>query len=88
MLPVKFETPREGVQVLLSGSRHEYKLDCSFWAIRAKAFFATLEKEFRVERVKNEDDGSSVVYFKTNKEQADRLVEQMQDIVEETLYDL
>lgn len=53
-----------------------------------KRFFATLEKEFRVERVKNEDDGSSVVYFKTNKEQADRLVEQMQDIVEETLYDL
>ncbi len=88
MLPVKYETPREGVQVLLSGSRHEYKLDCSFWAIRAKAFFAKLEKEFRVERVKNEDDGSSVVYFKTNKEQADRLVEQMLDIVEATLYDL
>ena len=59
-----------------------------FGQFRAKAFFATLEKEFRVERVKNEDDGSSVVYFNTNKEQADRLVEQMQDIVEATLYDL
>ncbi len=53
-----------------------------------KRFSPHSKKEFRVERVKNEDDGSSVVYFKTNKEQADRLVEQMQDIVEATLYDL
>ena len=41
-----------------------------------------------MERVKNNDDGTSVVFFKTNTEQAETLVERMQDIVEATLYDL
>ena len=84
MLPVKYNTPREGVEICLSGTRHTYKLECTFWAIRARAFFATIEKEFQVERVKNNDDGTSVVFFK----QAETLVERMQDIVEATLYDL
>lgn len=88
MLPVKYNTTREGIEICLSGARHTYKLECTFWAIRARAFFATIEKEFQVERVKNNDDGTSVVFFKTNTEQAETLVERMQDIVEATLYDL
>lgn len=88
MLPVKYNTTREGVEICLSGARHTYKLECTFGAIRARAFFATIEKEFQVERVKNNDDGTSVVFFKTNTEQAETLVERMQDIVEATLYDL
>ena len=88
MLPVKYNTTREGIEIYLWVTRHTYKLEFTFWAFRARAFFVTIEKEFQVERVKNNDDGTSVVFFKTNTEQAETLVERMQDIVEATLYDL
>lgn len=87
MQAIKFETPRESVNVRLSGARRHYKLECSFRAIGAARFFNAVEAAFVVERVKNEDDGTSIVLFTVAKQDEDTIVEKVQEIVERTLDD-